>query len=44
MLTVCWTTHNPHGLSDKDILMAKYSDEQAECLGAVAADKAIRCG
>jgi 4a-hydroxytetrahydrobiopterin dehydratase len=30
-----WTTHNPPGLSMKDIQMAKYCDEQAIVLGEV---------
>lgn len=30
---VHWTTHNPHGLSDKDIGMAKYCDDEAQEIG-----------
>jgi len=28
-----WTTHSPPGLSEKDVLMARYCDEQAEVCG-----------
>ncbi|KAH7389883.1 hypothetical protein BKA66DRAFT_440154 [Pyrenochaeta sp. MPI-SDFR-AT-0127] len=43
-LTVQWTTHNPRGISDKDIRMAKYSDAQAESVGTVKPSEAPRCG
>jgi 4a-hydroxytetrahydrobiopterin dehydratase len=28
-----WTTHSPPGLSEKDVVMARYCDEQAEICG-----------
>jgi len=28
-----WTTHSPPGLSEKDVLMSKYCDEQAKLFG-----------
>ena len=31
-----WTTHRPHGLSEKDTQMAKYCDEEADKLSAVS--------
>ncbi|KAH7385570.1 pterin 4 alpha carbinolamine dehydratase-domain-containing protein [Phaeosphaeria sp. MPI-PUGE-AT-0046c] len=43
-LKVCWTTHRPAGLSEKDIAMADFSDEWAEKLSAVASTEAPRCG
>lgn len=43
-LTVCWTTHKPPGLSEKDISMADFSDEWAKKIGAVAPTEAPRCG
>lgn len=30
-----WTTHSPSGLSEKDVIMAKYCDEQSEKCGEV---------
>ena len=30
-----WTTHAPQGLSEKDVLMARYCDEQALACGEV---------
>jgi 4a-hydroxytetrahydrobiopterin dehydratase len=30
-----WTTHSPNGLSEKDVLMARYCDEQAQVCGEV---------
>lgn len=30
-----WTTHSPSGLSEKDVVMAKYCDEQAAACGEV---------
>jgi 4a-hydroxytetrahydrobiopterin dehydratase len=30
-----WTTHSPPGLSEKDVLMAKFCDEQAVVFGEV---------
>ena len=32
---VHWTTHEPPGLSEKDVFMARYCDEQAGLVGAV---------
>ncbi|OKL63021.1 hypothetical protein UA08_02047 [Talaromyces atroroseus] len=32
---VHWTTHYPRGLTDKDIEMARYCDQQAETIGTV---------
>jgi 4a-hydroxytetrahydrobiopterin dehydratase len=28
-----WTTHNPSGLSEKDVLMARFCDEKAAACG-----------
>ncbi|KAF2835003.1 hypothetical protein M501DRAFT_942880 [Patellaria atrata CBS 101060] len=38
-----WTTHNPHGLSEKDTFMAKYCDEQARTIGTVEKDGQKKC-
>ncbi|OAL54139.1 transcriptional coactivator/pterin dehydratase [Pyrenochaeta sp. DS3sAY3a] len=43
-LTVQWTTHEPRGLSEKDIKMAKYSDEVASEIKTVDPSQAPRCG
>jgi hypothetical protein len=43
-LTVQWTTHNPHGLSNKDTIMAKYCDEEAKSIGTVKQSEGQRCG
>ncbi|KAG9244545.1 transcriptional coactivator/pterin dehydratase [Calycina marina] len=32
---ICWTTHSPPGLSEKDVLMARFCDEKARELGEV---------
>ncbi|KAH9863506.1 hypothetical protein IAQ61_009784 [Plenodomus lingam] len=42
-LTVRWTTHDCGGLSAKDILMARYCDEQAGYIGTVNANDAQCC-
>jgi len=33
-----WTTHSPPGLSEKDVLMARYCDEQANVCGEVESE------
>jgi len=33
-----WTTHSPPGLSEKDVQMARYCDEQAEICGEVESE------
>lgn len=43
-LKVIWTTHKPPGLSDKDIQMANYCDEQASYIRIVEPSDAPRCG
>ncbi|KAH8601964.1 putative pterin-4-alpha-carbinolamine dehydratase [Bisporella sp. PMI_857] len=35
---VRWTTHSPPGLSEKDVTMARFCDEQAEKCGEVEGD------
>jgi 4a-hydroxytetrahydrobiopterin dehydratase len=35
MTFIRWTTHAPLGLSEKDVLMAQYCDEQALACGEV---------
>lgn len=35
-----WTTHSPPGLSEKDVAMARYCDEQARACGEVEGDSA----
>ncbi|KAF2671240.1 transcriptional coactivator/pterin dehydratase [Microthyrium microscopicum] len=42
-LTVHWTTHHPRGLSNKDVRMAQYCDEQAASIGTVKSDDAVKC-
>ncbi|KAG0650283.1 Pterin-4-alpha-carbinolamine deHydratase [Hyphodiscus hymeniophilus] len=34
-----WTTHSPPGLSEKDVLMARFCDEQASILGEVGSEE-----
>ncbi|KAL1995399.1 hypothetical protein VTN49DRAFT_1586 [Thermomyces lanuginosus] len=41
---VHWTTHFPRGLSEKDIQMAQYCDEQARLIGTVDPAESNRCG
>ncbi|KKA16994.1 Pterin-4-alpha-carbinolamine dehydratase family protein [Rasamsonia emersonii CBS 393.64] len=41
---VHWTTHHPRGLTDKDIYMAQYCDEQARLIGTVDRSEANKCG
>jgi hypothetical protein len=43
-LTVHWTTHEPRGLSKKDLDMARYCDEQAKSIGTVEPSQAQQCG
>ncbi|KAJ5722361.1 hypothetical protein N7488_000396 [Penicillium malachiteum] len=38
-----WTTHSPRGLSEKDVIMAKYCEEQAREIGDVKAQDAPSC-
>ncbi|GIC85376.1 4a-hydroxytetrahydrobiopterin dehydratase [Aspergillus udagawae] len=40
---VHWTTHNPRGLSSKDIAMAQHCDEGAQLMGAVAEAQGKKC-
>lgn len=39
-----WTTYHPRGLSDKDIFMAQYCDDQARLIGTVGEPEAQKCG
>jgi 4a-hydroxytetrahydrobiopterin dehydratase len=42
---VHWTTHHPReSISQKDIFMAEYCDEQAKIIGTVERRNANRCG
>jgi len=34
-----WTTHSPPGLSEKDVVMARYCDEQAEIYGELIVEE-----
>ncbi|KAF1976833.1 transcriptional coactivator/pterin dehydratase [Bimuria novae-zelandiae CBS 107.79] len=43
-LKVIWTTHKPPGLSNKDIQMADYCDEQASSIGTVEPSETPQCG
>jgi hypothetical protein len=43
-LTVQWTTHNMHGITAKDIALARYSDEEATSIGIVKPTEAQKCG
>lgn len=38
-LFIRWTTHNPSGLSSKDILMTQFTDSTASALGELEAEK-----
>ncbi|PWY89592.1 pterin-4-alpha-carbinolamine dehydratase [Aspergillus sclerotioniger CBS 115572] len=38
-----WTTHNPRGLSEKDLEMAQHCDEAAELMGAVEQGQGKKC-
>ncbi|KAH1347210.1 hypothetical protein KXV95_002103 [Aspergillus fumigatus] len=40
---VHWTTHNPRGLSSKDIAMAEHCEEGAQLMGAVDEAKGKKC-
>ncbi|KAE8361997.1 transcriptional coactivator/pterin dehydratase [Aspergillus caelatus] len=39
-----WTTHQPRGLTDKDLTMAQHCDEAAELMGAVQKEEGKKCG
>ncbi|KAE8350638.1 transcriptional coactivator/pterin dehydratase [Aspergillus coremiiformis] len=39
-----WTTHQPRGLTDKDLTMAQHCDEAAELMGSVEQDQGKKCG
>ncbi|KAE8376423.1 transcriptional coactivator/pterin dehydratase [Aspergillus bertholletiae] len=39
-----WTTHQPRGLTDKDLMMAQHCDEAAELMGAVEQEEGKKCG
>ncbi|KNG88442.1 pterin-4-alpha-carbinolamine dehydratase [Aspergillus nomiae NRRL 13137] len=41
---VHWTTHQPRGLTDKDLTMAQHCDEAAELMGAVEKEQGKKCG
>ncbi|KAL7274730.1 hypothetical protein RUND412_002355 [Rhizina undulata] len=41
-VTIRWTTHNPRGLSDKDLDMAKFCDEKAKELGEVVSEESAK--
>ncbi|KAJ5609751.1 hypothetical protein N7528_010318 [Penicillium herquei] len=41
--TFDWTSHSPRGLSEKDVTMAKYCEEQAREIGDVKAQDAPSC-
>ncbi|ORY10822.1 hypothetical protein BCR34DRAFT_485087, partial [Clohesyomyces aquaticus] len=43
-LKVIWTTHKPSRLSNKDIQIANYCDEQASHIRVVEPSEAPRCG
>ncbi|KAJ5709268.1 hypothetical protein N7493_010602 [Penicillium malachiteum] len=38
-----WTSYSPPGLSEKDVIMAKYCEEQAREIGDVKAQDAPSC-
>lgn len=40
-VVIRWTTHNPLGLSHKDVEMAKFCDEKGLDLGALTADRLL---
>ncbi|KAL4793315.1 transcriptional coactivator/pterin dehydratase [Aspergillus venezuelensis] len=39
-----WTTHNPRGLTDKDISLAQFCEQAAELMGAVQEGQGLKCG
>ncbi|KAL4971804.1 transcriptional coactivator/pterin dehydratase [Aspergillus desertorum] len=41
---VHWTTHNPRGLTDKDISMAQFCEQAAKLMGAVQEEQGQKCG
>ncbi|KAJ5172872.1 hypothetical protein N7492_005465 [Penicillium capsulatum] len=41
---VHWTTHNPRGLTNKDITMAQHCDNGAGLIGAVDSGQGLKCG
>ena len=42
-VTIHWHTHHPSGLSDKDLLMAQFCDEEAAVLKPVGKEEATKC-
>ncbi|OJJ76582.1 hypothetical protein ASPBRDRAFT_170717 [Aspergillus brasiliensis CBS 101740] len=40
---VHWTTHNPRGLSEKDLEMARHCDEAADLMGSVEQGQGKKC-
>ena len=40
---VHWTTHKPRGLSQKDMMMAEYCEQQAGLIGTVDPSEAQKC-
>ncbi|KAL4780800.1 transcriptional coactivator/pterin dehydratase [Aspergillus varians] len=41
---VHWTTHNPRGLTDKDVSMAQFCEQASELMGAVQEGQGQKCG
>ncbi|KAL4938930.1 hypothetical protein BDV06DRAFT_45635 [Aspergillus oleicola] len=41
---VHWTTHNPRGLTDKDISLAQFCEQAAELMGSVQEGQGLKCG
>lgn len=39
-----WTTHNPSGLSEKDVLMAQFCDEKAAACGELEVEGGVGVG
>ncbi len=39
-----WTTHSPPGLSEKDVLMARFCDEKAEECGELDVEEGKETG
>ena len=42
--TILWTTHQPEGLTIKDVEMANFCDEQASLHGELGGEEAERAG
>ncbi|RMJ20814.1 pterin-4-alpha-carbinolamine dehydratase [Aspergillus sp. HF37] len=40
---VHWTTHNPRGLSQKDVDMAQHCERGADVMGSVGAGQGLKC-